>query len=205
MKHLMSIAERRIQMPISGAPLMRSARSLSSYLIASAAVLSVAVSSAMAMGGMTKADPPSKMCDEGYFILGDGQKLTFEDVIIEANRIYKANESGKVTVYGYIGLLELPSDPMERTDAKLFGGENCYSSSVSNNSMDIMIDLLVDPASQSMTEEKYKEIRRIMLRSVDNTQGTALLKITGSFGLYNNTYRQYFEAEEIEVVATGEN
>lgn len=148
--------------------------------------------------------PPSEVCDYGVFVLGDEESFTFEDMILEGNRVTDWNAFGPTTAYGYLGIkpslrngYRIPSDQNERIEAYLSAGSRCGWGFVLPAS-DLNIDAIVLPRGR--TDQELREIRRIFLRATDKSFGTALVRLTGQFDIYNNTFEPYFLIDTIEIV-----
>ena len=148
---------------------------------------------------MVKVATPAQFCDEGLFLTGENERFSYEDMVLEANSFVALNEKGKVTAYGYVGFVNLPTEISGRTEAYLFAGENCSFSEVSPNTS-LMVGLIFEPSITKFSTEKYREIRKIMFSSSNLAHGTALLKFTGSFSLFTDTGGLYFLADDVELI-----
>jgi hypothetical protein len=147
---------------------------------------------------LVDANPAAHFCDKGYFDVG-GQVMTFSEIIIEGNRAFELNEKGPITVFGYIYDAKIAKDPMDATRAKLFGEGKCWRSS-KNATADYMtqVDLLFEPFEFS--DSDYKKIRMELLKVGDLLGSKALIKVTGQFKNYSNTFDPYFSAKSLEII-----
>lgn len=141
--------------------------------------------------------PPSRWCDSGIFILGNGEVFTYEDMVLEGNRVTDWNAFGKVTVYGYMTEALMPSDRNSRTEAHISEGEACYPNFVSVDRR-VNIDVIVVPSER--TEDEYREIRRLFYRAGNGVYSEALVRLTGQFGIYRGTSEPFFLIDQVQIV-----
>lgn len=169
--------------------------------VSAACALLLSVSEVSAGEPFSEVIPPRSFCDMGYFEIG-GKVMSYAEIIVEGNRTFEFNEQGPITAYGYIKDIDMAKDPMDATRAKIFGNGHCWKplgKAASDGMMDV--DILFEPSE--ISEEDYKRLRMSLLQlGSDSFNSRALVKVTGSFKFYSNTFEQYFSATTVEVVAT---
>jgi hypothetical protein len=182
------------------AQLQRQKMSVRLCVLTSFALL-LSFSEASAGEPFSEAIPPKSFCDMGYFEIG-GKVMSYAEIIVEGNRTIEFNNQGPITAYGYIKDIDMAKDPMDPTRAKIFGIGECWKplgKAASDSMMDI--DILFEPSE--IAAEEYKRLRMSLLQlGSDSFNSRALVKVTGNFKMYSNTFEQYFSATTVDVVAT---
>lgn len=146
--------------------------------------------------------PPSSFCDRGYFE-HKGTRYTFPDITIEGNRVIDIGDNGYFSAYGYIGQLNLASDPNDDTRAVFFGEGECLRGiNTVNPDSNTSIDIIFDP--RKIDAYDYKRIRAELLKVTSDFNTKALVKVTGQFGIYSNTGAPFFSATTLETISAAE-
>lgn len=142
---------------------------------------------------------PSEVCDPGLFVLGNGETFTFEEMVLEGSNVTNWNTFGQVTAFGYMAFAQIPDDVSARTQAYLSDFDDCeyWSRRVWINRA-IKIDAIALPDGR--TADEYKEIRRMFLMATDGNFSKALVRLTGRFGIYRNSYEPFFLIDEFEII-----
>lgn len=132
----------------------------------------------------------------GFAMVG-GYKYTFEDIIVEGNSMLdkQGDPPALVTIYAYVSYgIDIPNDPMANLQFDIYGGEPSKYGKVT---FEPSKRLTVVMRPQYYSEEEFKDFKRTLLSAKG---AEAMVKITGRFGLFSNTYKLFFGAKSIEIV-----
>lgn len=143
---------------------------------------------------------PKAMCDAGVFAAG-GTHYSFEDIIVESNRASALNDKGPISAYGYLVSIEFGAELNDRVNATISTVDKCYNNiGVVQTDTNLRVDVVF--MRSDFSDEAWKDLRRTMLRVSENTlNAIALVKLTGQFGIYSNTYGLYYRATDVAVLA----
>ena len=167
-------------------------------IIAAAIVLAISMATtALAQ----EATIPQKMCDAGAFVVG-GQTYSFEDIAVESTGALDLNSKGPVTAYGYVAAVDFGSELNDRINATISTVDICYDTiGAVQTETKLAVDVIF--TIDDFDEAGWKNLRRSMLRLEENTlNANSLVKLTGAFGVYSNTYGLYFHAKSVDVIAS---
>lgn len=145
---------------------------------------------------------PTKMCDAGLFLAGS-DTYSFEDITVDGTSAIDLNDKGPITAYGYIARVEFGNELNDRIEARLSTVDVCYENiKVVQTDTNVAVDLILTP-DDFPDVDAWKDIRRTILRLKDNTvNANSLVKLSGQFGIYSNTYGLYFRAKSVEIIDT---
>lgn len=142
---------------------------------------------------------PQKMCDAGAFVAG-GTTYSFEDIIVESTGALDLNDKAPVFAYGYLAGIEFGNELNDRIDATISTVEICYDQlGVVQTDTNLRIDVIL--TRDDFSADAWKAVRRTLLKLKENTvNANALVRLTGQFGIYNNTYALYYRAKDVAVL-----
>jgi hypothetical protein len=167
-------------------------------IIAAAVVSAISMATAAVAQGPTI---PTKMCDAGMFLAGS-ETYSFEDIIVEGSGALDLNAQGPVIAYGYVAGVDLGKEANDPIHATISTVDICYEQlGVVQTQTKLRVDLVI--TNDDFDATAWKDMRRAMLRLDENTlNANALVKLTGQFGVYSNTYGLYFHVKSLDVLAT---
>lgn len=144
---------------------------------------------------------PEKMCDAGVFSIG-GTLYSFEDIAVEGNAAVSLNDIGQVVAYGYLADIDLGVEVNSRINAVISTIDICYARiGVVQIDTNLQIDVVL--TRDDFSDEEWKNVRRNMIRLRENIlNANALVRLTGGFGIFSNTFDLFYQAKTIEVLAT---
>jgi len=144
---------------------------------------------------------PKVMCDAGVFAAG-GTYYSFEDIIVESTGAADLNDKGPVFAYGYLAGIEFGAELNDRIDATISTVDICYDQlGVVQTDTDLQVDVVL--TRDDFSADAWKAVRRTVLKLKENSvNANALVRLTGEFGIYSNTYGLYYRAKDVAVLAT---
>jgi hypothetical protein len=143
--------------------------------------------------------PPQSFCDKGIFIV-NGSPIQFEDIVVDGPKSLELNKDGKITVYGYLAPEYFRPHIVRQfagSGAEIAAGNKCflhYDKRVAVKT-DEMVDMLF--SEKNIPTDQYRQIKKKLLRATD---GHALVKAAGHFGVYGDEDKLYFSADTLEII-----
>ena len=139
----------------------------------------------------------------GFIMLGN-HKMGFSDVEIEGNSLLDMpdNNSGNVTIFGYINdfHVKLSNDPFGRLEFKVHKGDpaSLDLTGAVGYTHEGLIEVVVNPQDQQLwPQDKFKLAKKTVVAAKGEKK---LVKITGKFSMYTNTFTLYFYATKVEII-----
>lgn len=144
---------------------------------------------------------PKNMCDAGVFVAG-GDTYSFEDIIVESTEAIDLNEKGPVFAYGYVAGIDFGAELNDRINATISTVDVCYNDlGIVQTDTTLRVDVVL--TRDDFSADAWKSVRRTMLKLNENSlNANALVRLTGEFGIYSNTFGLYFRAKDAAVLAT---
>jgi len=144
---------------------------------------------------------PKKMCDAGVFAAG-GSYYSFEDIFVESTGALDLNDKGPVFAYGYLADVDFGNELNDGIGAIIGTVDICYDDlGVVQTDMNLRVDVVL--ARDDFSADAWKAMRRKMLKLTENSvNANALVRLTGQFGIYSDTFSLYFHAKDVSVLAT---
>ena len=153
-------------------------------------------------GPLNNRTPPEEFCDKGVFLV-NGQPVQFDDIMLDGNRSTDYNKKGSIEAYAYLHSIIVADDPYGTSGAKMYQGDVCHIIGPKRRiepNFRSFVEVTFNPQTSDISQDKYREIRRTLLKARQFGDFNALVKISGSFGLFSNTYELYFAATNIEII-----